>query len=204
MPSALTLDLGNVLGSLSVWASDTLLQNCVCTLRKTSPVLCPPPSPEPLSLGDVFAAPFPPVPVLSVQGIQGVGRRTLPAPAAQAQPLVTPDVPCLSFPAVRNDRNKKKKEPTKQECTESYEMTAELDDLTEKIRKAHQETFPSLCQLGKYTTVRDAARSRVTGRMGTGLCAHVGTHTYTYTNTQYTRTHRLCPGPGGDLHPNSA
>lgn len=32
-------------------------------------------------------------------------------------------------------------------------MTAELDDLTEKIRKAHQETFPSLCQLGKYTTV---------------------------------------------------
>ncbi|ELW62504.1 Retinoic acid receptor beta [Tupaia chinensis] len=55
-------------------------------------------------------------------------------------------------PAVRNDRNKKKKEPSKQECTESYEMTAELDDLTEKIRKAHQETFPSLCQLGKYTT----------------------------------------------------
>lgn len=60
----------------------------------------------------------------------------------------------LPFPAVRNDRNKKKKEPSKQECTESYEMTAELDDLTEKIRKAHQETFPSLCQLGKYTTVR--------------------------------------------------
>ncbi|KAL6082743.1 hypothetical protein STEG23_027211, partial [Scotinomys teguina] len=55
---------------------------------------------------------------------------------------------------VRNDRNKKKKEPSKQECTESYEMTAELDDLTEKIRKAHQETFPSLCQLGKYTTDR--------------------------------------------------
>lgn len=55
--------------------------------------------------------------------------------------------------AVRNDRNKKKKEPSKQESTENYEMTAELDDLTEKIRKAHQETFPSLCQLGKYTTV---------------------------------------------------
>lgn len=36
-------------------------------------------------------------------------------------------------------------------------MTAELDDLTEKIRKAHQETFPSLCQLGKYTTVRGPA-----------------------------------------------
>lgn len=62
---------------------------------------------------------------------------------------------CVSafLTAVRNDRNKKKKEPSKQESTENYEMTAELDDLTEKIRKAHQETFPSLCQLGKYTTV---------------------------------------------------
>lgn len=64
------------------------------------------------------------------------------------------------FAAVRNDRNKKKKEPSKQECPESYEMTAELDELTEKIRKAHQETFPSLCQLGKYTTVRSGSRGR--------------------------------------------
>ncbi|XP_077125044.1 retinoic acid receptor beta isoform X5 [Ranitomeya variabilis] len=55
--------------------------------------------------------------------------------------------------AVRNDRNKKKKEPSKHDCIENYEMTAELDDLTEKIKKAHQETFPSLCQLGKYTTI---------------------------------------------------
>ncbi|XP_066206945.1 retinoic acid receptor beta isoform X1 [Saccopteryx leptura] len=67
---------------------------------------------------------------------------------------------------VRNDRNKKKKEPSKQECTESYEMTAELDDLTEKIRKAHQETFPSLCQLGKYTT-NSSADHRV--RLDLGL-----------------------------------
>ncbi|KAJ8789705.1 hypothetical protein J1605_004839 [Eschrichtius robustus] len=84
--------------------------------------------------------------------------------------------PCLgasSCPAlaaadmtVRNDRNKKKKEPSKQECTESYEMTAELDDLTEKIRKAHQETFPSLCQLGKYTT-NSSADHRV--RLDLGL-----------------------------------
>ncbi|XP_063778305.1 retinoic acid receptor beta isoform X4 [Pseudophryne corroboree] len=59
----------------------------------------------------------------------------------------------MSKESVRNDRNKKKKEPLKQECIENYEMTAELDDLTEKIRKAHQETFPSLCQLGKYTTI---------------------------------------------------
>ncbi|XP_078395188.1 retinoic acid receptor beta isoform X2 [Cetorhinus maximus] len=59
----------------------------------------------------------------------------------------------LLIPTVRNDRNKKKKETPKQECSESYTMTAELEDLIEKIRKAHQETFPSLCQLGKYTTV---------------------------------------------------
>uniref|UniRef100_A0A8C5PT52 Retinoic acid receptor beta n=1 Tax=Leptobrachium leishanense TaxID=445787 RepID=A0A8C5PT52_9ANUR len=68
--------------------------------------------------------------------------------------------------AVRNDRNKKKKEPSKQEYMESYEMTAELDDLTEKIRKAHQETFPSLCQLGKYTT-NSSADHRV--RLDLGL-----------------------------------
>ncbi|KAF2983819.1 hypothetical protein EK904_005177, partial [Melospiza melodia maxima] len=68
--------------------------------------------------------------------------------------------------AVRNDRNKKKKEPSKQESTENYEMTAELDDLTEKIRKAHQETFPSLCQLGKYTT-NSSADHRV--RLDLGL-----------------------------------
>ncbi|TWW65950.1 Retinoic acid receptor beta [Takifugu flavidus] len=64
--------------------------------------------------------------------------------------------------AVRNDRNKKKKESPKPELAESYELTAELETIIEKIRKAHQETFPSLCQLGKYTTVsrvsvRDAA-----------------------------------------------
>ncbi|XP_025768720.1 retinoic acid receptor beta isoform X4 [Lynx rufus] len=72
----------------------------------------------------------------------------------------------MSKESVRNDRNKKKKEPSKQECTESYEMTAELDDLTEKIRKAHQETFPSLCQLGKYTT-NSSADHRV--RLDLGL-----------------------------------
>lgn len=55
--------------------------------------------------------------------------------------------------AVRNDRNKKKKESPKPELAENYELTAELETIIEKIRKAHQETFPSLCQLGKYTTV---------------------------------------------------
>ena len=55
-------------------------------------------------------------------------------------------------------------------------MTAELDDLTEKIRKAHQETFPSLCQLGKYTTVRAAARDARgvgAGPMAPALCTHI-------------------------------
>lgn len=105
-------------------------------------------------------------------------------------PGAVSDVPSLSFPAVRNDRNKKKKETSKQECTESYEMTAELDDLTEKIRKAHQETFPSLCQLGKYTTVRDTPAP---GCWACGNLAHACVQ-------RYTHRHTLCTGPGGDLH----
>lgn len=62
----------------------------------------------------------------------------------------------LRFPfvAVRNDRNKKKKDGPKLELTESYELSTELETIVEKIKIAHQETFPSLCQLGKYTTVR--------------------------------------------------
>lgn len=55
--------------------------------------------------------------------------------------------------AVRNDRNKKKKDVPKPECSESYIITPEVEELIEKVRKAHQETFPALCQLGKYTTV---------------------------------------------------
>nr|XP_006114341.1 retinoic acid receptor alpha isoform X2 [Pelodiscus sinensis]XP_006114342.1 retinoic acid receptor alpha isoform X1 [Pelodiscus sinensis]XP_014424582.1 retinoic acid receptor alpha isoform X3 [Pelodiscus sinensis] len=58
----------------------------------------------------------------------------------------------MSKESVRNDRNKKKKEAPKQECSESYILTPEVEDLIEKVRKAHQETFPALCQLGKYTT----------------------------------------------------
>ncbi|MBN3313797.1 RARA protein, partial [Atractosteus spatula] len=54
--------------------------------------------------------------------------------------------------AVRNDRNKKKKDEKKQECTESYVLSPATEDMIAKVRKAHQETFPSLCQLGKYTT----------------------------------------------------
>lgn len=56
--------------------------------------------------------------------------------------------------AVRNDRNKKKKD-VKEEVVpvESYELSGELEELVNKVSKAHQETCPSLCQLGKYTTV---------------------------------------------------
>ncbi|XP_035238629.1 retinoic acid receptor gamma-A-like [Anguilla anguilla] len=59
----------------------------------------------------------------------------------------------MSKEAVRNDRNKKKKD-VKEEAVlpESYELSGELEELVNKVSKAHQETCPSLCQLGKYTT----------------------------------------------------
>ncbi|XP_017548267.1 retinoic acid receptor gamma-A-like isoform X2 [Pygocentrus nattereri] len=59
----------------------------------------------------------------------------------------------MSKEAVRNDRNKKKKD-VKEEVVlpESYELSGELEELVNKVSKAHRETFPSLCQLGKYTT----------------------------------------------------
>ncbi|MCI4395454.1 hypothetical protein PGIGA_G00180610 [Pangasianodon gigas] len=72
----------------------------------------------------------------------------------------------MSKESVRNDRNKKKKESPKPELTETYELTAELEAIIEKIRRAHQETFPSLCQLGKYTT-NSSADHRV--RLDLGL-----------------------------------
>ncbi|NXY91633.1 RARG protein, partial [Alcedo cyanopectus] len=60
--------------------------------------------------------------------------------------------------AVRNDRSKKKKEL--KEEPESYELSPELQELVQKVSRAHQETFPSLCQLGKYTT-NSSAEHRV-------------------------------------------
>ncbi|XP_067095582.1 retinoic acid receptor gamma-A [Osmerus mordax] len=59
----------------------------------------------------------------------------------------------MSKEAVRNDRNKKKKD-VKEEVVlpESYELSGELEELVNKVSKAHRETFPSLGQLGKYTT----------------------------------------------------
>ncbi|CDQ86121.1 unnamed protein product [Oncorhynchus mykiss] len=63
--------------------------------------------------------------------------------------------------AVRNDRNKKKKD-VKEELVlpESYELSGELEELVNKVSKAHQDTFPSLLQLGKYHT-NSSAEQRV-------------------------------------------
>ncbi|KAI1902420.1 hypothetical protein AGOR_G00044580 [Albula goreensis] len=66
----------------------------------------------------------------------------------------------------RNDRNKKRKESPRAEPAERYELTAQLEAIVESVRKAHQETFPSLCQLGKYTT-NSSAEHRV--RLDLGL-----------------------------------
>ncbi|KAB0373103.1 hypothetical protein FD755_014762 [Muntiacus reevesi] len=120
---------------------------------------CPPFPLSPCRPSHFFPSTFSPLPMLvpcfhsalSSQAALGSSRDKNP----KSHPLEDESLQnCqLIQKTVRNDRNKKKKEPSKQECPESYEMTAELDDLTEKIRKAHQETFPSLCQLGKYTTI---------------------------------------------------
>ncbi|XP_037610321.1 retinoic acid receptor alpha-A isoform X4 [Sebastes umbrosus] len=64
----------------------------------------------------------------------------------------------MSKESVRNDRNKKKKDEKKQECTESYVLSPDTERMIDRVRKAHQETFPSLCQLGKYTTTNSSER----------------------------------------------
>lgn len=72
-------------------------------------------------------------------------------------------------------------------------MTAELDDLTEKIRKAHQETFPSLCQLGKYTTVRGPTPRRAAR-------THAQTHARTRAQTPAYAHARMRPRPAVQVH----
>ncbi|KAI9999844.1 hypothetical protein NQD34_011687 [Periophthalmus magnuspinnatus] len=68
----------------------------------------------------------------------------------------------MSKESVRNDRNKRKghKEAVKMTIMETYELSAELGLIVEKICRAHRETFPSLCQLGKYTT-NSSAEQRI-------------------------------------------
>lgn len=57
-------------------------------------------------------------------------------------------------PAVRNDRSKRKREV--KEDLGADELSPELAELVQRVSRAHQETFPSLGQLGKYTTVSRA------------------------------------------------
>ncbi|XP_061530760.1 retinoic acid receptor beta-like isoform X2 [Phycodurus eques] len=59
--------------------------------------------------------------------------------------------------AVRNDRKSHKakegEEAPQMTIGDTYEMSAELDAIVEKICRAHRDTFPSLHQLGQYTTM---------------------------------------------------
>ncbi|XP_008281936.1 retinoic acid receptor alpha-B-like [Stegastes partitus] len=66
----------------------------------------------------------------------------------------------MSKELVRNDRTKKKKEEKRQVDTEIYVLSADTEQMIERVRRAHQDTFPSLCQLGKYTT-NNSAEHRV-------------------------------------------
>ncbi|XP_072225840.1 retinoic acid receptor alpha-B-like [Leuresthes tenuis] len=58
----------------------------------------------------------------------------------------------MSKELVRNDRTKKKKEEKRLADSEIYMLSADTKQMIERVRRAHQDTFPSLCQLGKYTT----------------------------------------------------
>ncbi|XP_039944656.1 retinoic acid receptor gamma isoform X2 [Hirundo rustica] len=55
----------------------------------------------------------------------------------------------MSKEAVRNDRKRKKEV---KEDLGGDELSPELAELVRRVSRAHQETFPSLGQLGKYTT----------------------------------------------------
>ncbi|CAB1312337.1 unnamed protein product [Coregonus sp. 'balchen'] len=99
-------------------------------------------APRSSSKGGMALGPQPPPPPLET------GRGQTGAPGAdRAAP-----------PAVRNDRNKKKKDEKKPECTESYVLSTETEQMINRVSKAHKETFPSLCQLGKYTTSNSSER----------------------------------------------
>ncbi|KAM9805280.1 retinoic acid receptor beta-like [Syngnathus typhle] len=71
----------------------------------------------------------------------------------------------MSQQSVRNDRTSQKKakkqdEVPKMAIGDTYEMTAELDAIVEKICMAHRDTFPPLRQLGQYTT-KSSSEQRV-------------------------------------------
>nr|XP_032831201.1 retinoic acid receptor gamma-like [Petromyzon marinus] len=62
----------------------------------------------------------------------------------------------MSRELVRNERGKRRKEECEEEEAEEDEAgeggETEMDALIQNVRRAHQDTFPSLHQLGKYTT----------------------------------------------------
>ncbi|KAF3699606.1 Retinoic acid receptor alpha-B [Channa argus] len=62
----------------------------------------------------------------------------------------------MSKELVRNDRTKKKKEEKRQREAETYVLSPDTQQMIEQVRRAHQDTFPSLCQLGKYTTSKSS------------------------------------------------
>ncbi|XP_051905991.1 retinoic acid receptor alpha-B-like isoform X2 [Hippocampus zosterae] len=62
----------------------------------------------------------------------------------------------MSKELVRNDRTKKRKEEKRQAEAELYVLSAETEHMIERVRRAHRDTFPSLGQLGKYTTDNSA------------------------------------------------
>ncbi|XP_033970797.1 retinoic acid receptor alpha-A-like isoform X6 [Trematomus bernacchii] len=64
----------------------------------------------------------------------------------------------MSKELVRNDRMKKKKEDKRPLEVEVYVLSAETEQMIEGVRRAHQGTFPSLEQLGKYTTNNSSER----------------------------------------------
>ncbi|XP_051921848.1 retinoic acid receptor beta-like isoform X3 [Hippocampus zosterae] len=77
----------------------------------------------------------------------------------------------MSQQSVRNDRTSQKKakkedEVPKMAIGDTYEMTAELDAIVEKICRAHRDTFPPLRQLGQYTT-KSSSEQRI--RLDLGL-----------------------------------
>ncbi|KAM4880742.1 retinoic acid receptor gamma isoform 2-T2 [Sylvia borin] len=71
-------------------------------------------------------------------------------PDRQSHPEPVPVLPPPEvLPAVRNDRKRKKEV---KEDLGGDELSPELAELVRRVSRAHQETFPSLGQLGKYTT----------------------------------------------------
>nr|XP_023990464.1 uncharacterized protein LOC111955012 isoform X1 [Salvelinus alpinus] len=60
--------------------------------------------------------------------------------------------------------------------------------IIEKIRKAHQETFPSLCQLGKYTTTETLIYPTPNARLSTCACWRMGSQSISWSDNRHLST----------------